>query len=62
MYVGVNVYLCEFGSCPSFKEVWLNNKDPFCLNNSYFPDKYFGLRLELVDEFMEIVPSASEPS
>ena len=39
--------------------VWLNNKDT-CQYNfiRIFPDKCFGFRLELVDEFTEIVPRA----
>ena len=51
MCVCVSVLL---GSSRSFKHVSLNSKSyPF-----KFPDKCFGFRLELVDEFTKIVPSA----
>ena len=38
--------------------VGLNNKYTFCLYNFKFPDKCFGFRLELVDEFTKIFQSA----
>ena len=43
--------------------VLLNNKDTFCLYNlikilSSFQRSVFGFRLELVNEFIKIVPSA----
>ena len=41
--------------------VSLNNKDKFCLYDFKFSDKCLSFRLELVDEFPKIVPSAFEP-
>ena len=46
----------QLGSSLSFKYVWLNNKDTFCL---YDFNKI--LRFELVDEFTKILPSAFRP-
>ena len=51
----------------SFKHVWLNNKDTFCLYNfikipsGFLIDKCLAFRLELMDELTKIVPSAFGP-
>ena len=63
MCVCVCVWL---GSSCSFKHVSLNNKDKFFLYNlfkilSIFSVKSLSFRLELVDEFPKIVPSAFGP-
>ena len=43
------------GSSLSFKRIWLNNRDTFCLYNFIkFPDKCLGFKLEMVDEFSKI--------
>ena len=58
----MSVYVCVLGSSSSFKQVWLNHKDTFfyvfLIGFFKVPDKCFGFRKELVEEFIEIVPSA----
>ena len=67
IYVCVCVCVCVWlGRILSFKHVWLNNKDTFCLYKFYwdplkFSHKCLGFRLELVDEFTKIVPDAFGP-
>ena len=67
IYVCVCVCVCARVVRLSFKHVWLNHKDTFCLHNFIkilnikFPDKCLGFRLELVDEFTKIVLSAFRP-
>ena len=62
MCVCVCVCVCvSLGSSLSFKHVWLNNKDTFCLDNfikilSSF-SMCLGFSLQLVDEFTKIVPN-----
>ena len=62
MYVCVCVCVCvcvQLRSSFSFKHVWLNNQEYFLciilLRSFKIPDKCHGFRLELVDEFTEIV-------
>ena len=62
IYIYVYTYIFKHIFCLSFKYVWLNNKDLFCLYNFIkFLDKCLGFRLELVDEVTKIVPSFFGP-